>query len=41
MESGAIRPIIETVIPIEEAERAHALIASDSTFGKVVLSVQN
>ena len=41
IESGAIRPIIETVIPIEEAERAHALIASDSTFGKVVLSVQN
>lgn len=36
---GAINPIIETVIPIEEAERAHALIASDDTFGKVILQV--
>ncbi|MGE0625819.1 MAG: NAD(P)H-quinone oxidoreductase [Pseudomonadales bacterium] len=36
---GAIRPIIETVVPIEEAERAHALIASDDTFGKVILQV--
>ena len=39
IESGAIRPIIETVIPIAETERAHALIESDATFGKVVLSV--
>jgi len=36
---GAIRPIVETVMPIEEAERAHELIASDDTFGKVVLQV--
>lgn len=37
--SGAVQPIIETVIPIEEAERAHELIASDDTFGKVVLRI--
>lgn len=37
--SGAIRPIIETVMPIEDVERAHALVASDATFGKVVLSI--
>ncbi|HEY5644769.1 MAG TPA: NAD(P)H-quinone oxidoreductase [Pseudomonadales bacterium] len=39
IERGAIQPIIETVIPIEEAERAHELVASDATFGKVVLRV--
>jgi len=37
--SGRVRPIIETVIPIEEADRAHALVAADQTVGKVVLSV--
>jgi putative PIG3 family NAD(P)H quinone oxidoreductase len=39
--SGRIQPIIEAVIPIEETERAHALVASDQTVGKVVLSVKN
>ena len=38
-ESGAIRPIVEAIIPIEEAERAHALVAADQTFGKVVMTV--
>jgi putative PIG3 family NAD(P)H quinone oxidoreductase len=39
LESGGIRPIIDEVIPIEEAERAHELIAGNQTFGKVILSV--
>ena len=39
IESGAIRPIVEAIIPIEEAERAHALVAADQTFGKVVMAV--
>ncbi len=39
IEAGAIQPIVETVIPIAEAEKAHALVASDETFGKVVLSI--
>ena len=39
IEAGTIRPIVETVIPIADAERAHALIASNDTFGKVVLSI--
>lgn len=39
IESGAIRPIIDAVIPIAEAERAHALIASNDTVGKVVLAI--
>lgn len=37
--SGAIKPVVETVIAIEEAERAHALVAADQTFGKVVMSI--
>ncbi len=39
LENGSIKPIVEEVIPIAEADRAHALIASDSTFGKVILVV--
>ncbi|HPU52910.1 MAG TPA: NAD(P)H-quinone oxidoreductase [Burkholderiaceae bacterium] len=39
IESGAIRPIVEAVIPIAETQKAHELIASDTTFGKVVLAV--
>jgi len=39
LETAAIVPVIETVIPIEAAEQAHALVASDATFGKVVLRV--
>ncbi len=39
IEEGNIAPIIDAVIPLPEAERAHALVASNETFGKVVLSV--
>ncbi len=39
IEAGSIKPIIESVIPIEEVERAHALVAADQTFGKVILSI--
>ncbi len=39
IESGEIRPIVDTVMPIEEIEAAHALVASDKTIGKVVLSI--
>ncbi len=34
---GTIAPIVEARMPITEAEAAHALIASDATFGKVLL----
>jgi putative PIG3 family NAD(P)H quinone oxidoreductase len=37
--AGRIQPIIEAVLPIERAEDAHALIASDRTFGKVVMTI--
>jgi putative PIG3 family NAD(P)H quinone oxidoreductase len=39
IESGEIRPIVDTVFPIEEVEKAHELVESDETIGKVVLSV--
>lgn len=39
IERGMIKPIVEEVIPIVEADRAHALVAADQTFGKVVLSI--
>lgn len=37
--SGALRPVLDTVVPIEEAVRAYELLASNATFGKVVLSL--
>ena len=39
LESGEIKPIIEAVLPVTEAEKAHGLIAGNQTFGKVVLEV--
>ncbi len=37
--TGSIQPVIEQVLPIEEADKAHELIESNATFGKVVLEV--
>ena len=37
--SGEIKPIIDAVLPVTQAEEAHALIAGDQTFGKVVLTI--
>jgi NADPH2:quinone reductase len=36
---GALRPVIEATLPLEEAGKAHELVASNKTFGKVVLTV--
>lgn len=35
--SGNVAPIIEEVVPLDEAARAYDLLASDATFGKLVL----
>ena len=35
--SGAIKPVIETVFPMAKAQQAHELVASNQTFGKVML----
>ena len=39
LESGEIKPIIDTVIPIQEVDKAHKLMESNQTFGKVILKV--
>lgn len=36
-ESGAIRPVLHTVFPLEEAEKAHRLMESGQHRGKIVL----
>lgn len=37
---GTIRPVIDAVVPLAEAERAYELVATDRTFGKVVLDLR-
>lgn len=39
IEAGEIRAIVDKVFPITEADAAHQLVASDTTIGKVILSV--
>lgn len=36
---GAIAPVVDRVMPLEEAAAAHAYVASNESFGKVVLAV--
>ncbi len=36
---GEVKPIIDRILPIEEVEAAFLAVASDATFGKVVLTV--
>jgi NADPH:quinone reductase-like Zn-dependent oxidoreductase len=38
--SGDIKPIIEAVVPVREADRAHRLIASNDTVGKVIIQIR-
>ena len=40
VESGEVKPTIHAVVPIEEAEKAHALLQNGENIGKVVLKVQ-
>jgi NADPH2:quinone reductase len=37
-ERGFLRPIVEKVMPLERASEAYDLVASNETFGKVVLA---
>ena len=39
IENGTIKPIIETVVPMAEAQRAHDLVAGNATVGKVLLEL--
>ncbi len=40
LESGAVKPVVERELPIEQADEGHELIASNRTFGKVVLTIR-
>ena len=40
LEAGRIRPVIDSVLPLERADEAHRLMASSEHFGKIVLRVQ-
>lgn len=37
IESGQLRPVVHTVLPLEEAPQAHELLEAGQQFGKVVL----
>jgi putative PIG3 family NAD(P)H quinone oxidoreductase len=39
IERGEIKPVIDTVFPMDQADEAHQLLGSNKTFGKVVLEV--
>ena len=39
LESGAVRAIVDCVLPLAEAGRAHERVAANENFGKVVLEV--
>ncbi len=41
VESGDFRPIVDRTLSIKQANEAHELIASNSTFGKVVLQIDS
>lgn len=41
VESGAIRPVIDHVYPIHEANAAHAAMAANRNIGKIVLKVRD
>lgn len=39
LDTGAVRPIVDRVFPLDRIREAHALMESNVTFGKIVLTV--
>jgi NADPH:quinone reductase-like Zn-dependent oxidoreductase len=37
--TGALKPIVDTILPLAQAADAHRLMQSNETFGKVVLEI--
>ena len=40
LRSGELKPVIDTVFPIEQAQEAHAYVAQNKNIGKVILAVR-
>ena len=40
LESGAVKPVIHQVFPLEQAGAAHALMESSAHVGKIMLAVR-
>jgi NADPH:quinone reductase-like Zn-dependent oxidoreductase len=38
-DDGSLRPIVETVLPLEQAAKAHQILEANANVGKVVLRV--
>ena len=41
IDSGKLAPVIDRILPLSEARRAHALSQSGHTHGKIVMRVSN
>lgn len=41
IEAGLVKPTIYKVLPIQQAEEAHAILQRGENIGKVVLEVKN
>jgi NADPH:quinone reductase-like Zn-dependent oxidoreductase len=41
VDAGQIKPVVSTILPLQEARQAHALIESRRTRGKIVLQVRD
>ena len=39
IEAGRVKPLIDTVFPLKDAARAHALMEKSSHIGKIVLTI--
>ena len=39
LESGALKPVIHSILPWERAEEAHEILSQNQAFGKIVLSL--
>jgi NADPH:quinone reductase-like Zn-dependent oxidoreductase len=37
LSNGAVAPVVEQVLPLDQAAHAYELLSSDATFGKVIL----
>ena len=41
LENGAIKPVVEAVVHMTDAQRAHDLVEGNETVGKVILSLES